>query len=163
VPVPARSGARVGDTVWITGALGAAMLGFEALRDGGTGVDTRAFRRPQPRLAEGIALAPLVSAMMDVSDGLLIDAARLATASGVTLALDTAAVPFARGLPPARRRDAMAWGEDYELLFTVPPDRTPPCPAQAVGRVEAASGAALLLDGAAPEGPLGYRHGARGD
>lgn len=163
VPVPARSGARIGDKVWITGALGAAMLGFEALRDGVAGVDTRAFRRPQPRLAEGIALAPLVSAMMDLSDGLLIDAARMARASAVTLALDSAAVPFARGLPRARRREAMAWGDDYELLFTLPPDRAPPCPAQAVGRVVAAQDAALLLDGAAPEGPLGYTHGARGD
>jgi thiamine-monophosphate kinase len=163
VPVPARSGAHVGDRVWITGAVGAAMLGFEALRDGVTGVDTRAFRRPQPRLAEGIALAPLVSAMLDLSDGLLIDAARLAVASGVTLVIETAAVPFAQGLPPARQREAMAWGDDYELLFTMPPDRAPPCRAQAVGRVEAAGDEPLLLDGAAPDGRLGYSHGGPGD
>ena len=63
-PVPARAGARPGDGLWITGAVGAAMLGLEALRTG-TG-DTRAYRRPQALLAEGQALAPHVTAMMDV-------------------------------------------------------------------------------------------------
>ena len=52
-PVPSRSGARAGDVLWITGPVGAAMLGFEALRDGVAGIDTSAFRRPVPRLREG--------------------------------------------------------------------------------------------------------------
>src|SRR5690606_695667 len=83
-PVPSRSGARVGDGLWLTGRVGAAMMGFEALRDA-TGGDSTAYRRPQPRLAEGRALAPLASAMMDVSDGVLLDAWRLAEASQVSL------------------------------------------------------------------------------
>lgn len=157
-PVPGRDGARVGDRLWLTGPVGAAMLGFEALRDGVSGIDTRAFRRPVPRLAQGIALAPLVTAMMDVSDGLLIDAQRMAQASGVTLAIDSRAVPFADTLPPGRQRDAMAWGDDYELLFTLPPDVTPPCPAYAIGRAEQWNGDSILLDGAAPRGRLGYAH-----
>src|SRR5690606_37711152 len=99
-----------------TGTLGAAMIGFEALRDG-TGADSTAYRRPLARLAEGEALAPLVTAMMDVSDGLLLDASRLAEASGVTLALDCAAVPVSA---ESRRDEAMRWGDDYELLFTLP-------------------------------------------
>jgi thiamine-monophosphate kinase len=92
-PVPARGGARPGDGVWVTGPLGAAMAGFEALRDGAEG-DSTAYRRPLACLGEGEALAALVSAMMDVSDGLLLDACRLAAASGVTLALASADVPI---------------------------------------------------------------------
>ena len=154
-PVPSRAGARPGDGVWITGSLGAAMLGFEALRDR-TETDSSAYRRPLARLAEGEALAPLVTAMMDVSDGLLLDASRLAGASGVTLALDSAAVPVAA---PDRRHDALRWGDDYELLFTLPEGVEPPVPATLIGEVREKSGALLLLDGEAPTGSLGYQHG----
>lgn len=65
----------------------------------------RVLRRPRALLAEGQALAPLVSAMTDVSDGLLFDATRLAKASGVTLAIDRAAMPI--GAPEARRDEAL--------------------------------------------------------
>jgi thiamine-monophosphate kinase len=156
-PVPNRAGAQVGDTLWVTGPVGAAMLGFEALRDR-TGADSTAFRRPQPRLAEGKALAPLVSAMMDLSDGLLVDAKRMAQASTVTLAIESAQVPFPESLPETRRREAMAWGDDYELLFTLPAGITPPCLAYAIGQVEEYCGTSILLDGAAPKGRLGYWH-----
>ena len=157
-PVPSRSGARAGHTLWITGPVGAAMLGFEALRDRAAGIDTRAFRRPTPRLREGRALAPHVGAMMDVSDGLLIDAQRMAAASGVTLAIETGRVPFPESLPAARRRDAMTWGDDYELLFTLPADTSPKCLAHAIGQVEVFCGDSILVDGAVPQEPLGYAH-----
>lgn len=157
-PVPSRGGARAGDSVWITGPVGAAMLGFEALRAGDTTADTSAYRRPVPRLAEGLALAPLVSAMMDVSDGLLLDSSRMAEASAVTIALDPALIPLPASLPPQRARDAMAWGDDYELLFTLPPGREPSCPAQRIGTVLPRADAPLLLGGAAPQGALGYEH-----
>lgn len=157
-PVPCRSGARAGDALWVTGDLGGAMLGFEALRDQASGADTTRFARPLPRLAEGRALAPHVTAMMDVSDGLLLDATRLARASGVTLAIDSAACPLAPALPPARLRDALSWGDDYELLFTLPAGTVPPCPATCIGRAESAGPEPLLLDGAAPGGTLGYQH-----
>src|SRR5690606_32601781 len=124
------SGARVGDGLWLTGRVGAAMMGFEALRDA-TGGDSTAYRRPQPRLAEGRALAPLASAMMDVSDGVLLDAWRLAEASGVSLAIDAAAVRIAA--PEPRRLDALRWGDDYELLFTLPAGTEPPVPATRIG------------------------------
>lgn len=156
-PVPGRSGARAGDGVWITGPVGAAMLGFEALQSA-SGADSEAFRRPVPRLAEGRALAPLVTAMMDVSDGLLLDAARMAEASKVSIALDSARVPLPAGLPAGRSRDAMGWGDDYELLFTLPASAAPPCPAHPIGRVLPRGEAPLLLDGAAPTGVLGYEH-----
>lgn len=157
-PVPSRSGAKAGDAVWITGTLGGAMMGFEALEAGDTAADTASFRRPRPRLAEGRTLAPLVTAMMDVSDGLLLDAARLATASGVTLALGCAAVPLAPAVPEARRRDALGWGDDYELLFTLPAGIAPPCPATRIGTVRNAGPAPLLLDEQVPAGRLGYEH-----
>ena len=57
--------------------------------------------------------------MMDVSDGVLLDAARMARASGVTFAIDSAAVPIAT--PEDRRAEALRWGDDYQLLFTLPP------------------------------------------
>lgn len=157
-PVPSRSGARAGDSVWITGPVGAAMLGFEALSAGSTSQDTSAYRRPVPRLAEGRALAPVVTAMMDVSDGLLLDASRMAEASGVTFALDPAAIPLPAGLPADRSDDAMRWGDDYELLFTLPSGIPAPCAAHCIGTVRPAGAAPLLLGGAAPCGQLGYEH-----
>lgn len=157
-PVPSRAGARPGDGAWLVGSVGAAMLGFEALRDG-TGADSQAYRRPRPLLAEGRALAPHVSAMMDVSDGVLLDAARLAAASRVTLDIETGAVPVAG--PEPRRAEALRWGDDYALLFTAPPRFSPPVPAQRIGEVRVPGAHPLLLDGAPPAtgDRLGYRHG----
>lgn len=151
-PVPSRSGARAGDAVWLTGSLGGAMIGFEALRRG-TG-DSTAYRRPVARLAEGIALAPHVTAMMDVSDGLLLDATRMAKASGVTIMIDSVAVPIAA--PEARRAEALRWGDDYELLFTLPAGAVPPVAATRIGKALAPTAEALLIDGnALPPGDKG--------
>lgn len=160
-PVPSRAGARPGDALWITGPVGAAMLGFEAMREGsgraGSG-DSRAYRRPEALLAEGITLAPHVTAMMDVSDGLLLDAARIARASGVTLAIDRAAVPIAT--PESRRDAALRWGDDYQLLFTAPTSASPPVPAFRIGEALPSADAPLLLDGAplSEADGLGYEH-----
>ena len=156
-PVPSRAGAQAGDALWVTGRLGAAMLGFETLRDR-AGADSIAYRRPLARLAEGELLAPLVTAMMDVSDGLLLDAWRVAEASQVSLAIDSAAVPIAA--PDERRFDALRWGDDYELLFTLPAGTEPPVQATRIGRVEQRGFVPLFVDGepiANPDG-LGYEH-----
>ncbi len=155
-PVPARSGALVGDEVWITGPVGAAMMGFEAMKSGSG--DSLAYRRPAALLAEGHALAPLVSAMMDVSDGLLLDASRMAAASGVTIDIDRHGVPIAT--PEARRDEALRWGEDYQLLFTARPGSKFPVPVHRIGQVHGRDVAALLVDGAVPTGKLGYQHGS---
>jgi thiamine-monophosphate kinase len=154
-PVPSRAGARPGDTVWVTGPLGAAMAGFEALRDGADG-ESVAFRRPLACLAEGEVLAPLVSAMMDISDGLLLDASRMAEASGATISLVSADVPIA--VPENRRADALRWGEDYELLFTLPAGVEPSVSAWRIGEVIERGGGDLLLDNEPATGPLGYEH-----
>ena len=152
-PVPSRSGARAGDGVWLTGPVGRAMLGFEGDRE-----HRAAFDRPVPRLAEGRALAPLASAMMDVSDGLLLDAFRMAEASGVTIALDLRDIPVAKR---ARAEECIRWGDDYELLFTAPPEARLPVPAHRIGTVTARAAAPLVLGGKAFADPagLGYRHG----
>lgn len=152
-PVPARSGAQVGDAVYVTGPLGRAMLGFKGVPE-----HRAAFDRPVPRLAEGRALAPHVRAMMDVSDGLLLDAFRMAEASGVTIALESNDIPVA---DPARRDACIRWGDDYELLFTAPPAASLPVPAHRIGTVLARTAAPLILGDiplAEPAG-LGYRHG----
>lgn len=160
-PVPARSGARPGDGLWLSGPVGGALTGFEALRDG-TGADSEAYRRPRPLLAEGQALAPVVTAMLDVSDGVLLDAWRLARASGVTIDIAAAAIPIAA--PESRRAEALRWGDDYQLLFTLPAGAAPPVQAHRIGRALPGGAVPLLLDGAPPAAGdrLGYRHQATG-
>ncbi|HTI30918.1 MAG TPA: thiamine-phosphate kinase [Sphingomonas sp.] len=150
---PSRSGARPGDELWVTGTIG---LAGQGLRGEGGAAARSAYLRPQPRLTEGRALAPLVTAMMDVSDGLLIDAQRMAAASGVQIGLALDAVPVAG--------DAMAAvtaGDDYELLFTLSPGAPCPVAATRIGSVCAGQGLVLTSSGAPVPLParLGYRHG----
>ena len=99
-PVPSRSGAQVGDMVYVTGTLGDALAGFELIEAGfdEAGPLTNAYNRPEPRLAEGQAAAPYVTAMMDISDGLLLDAERMARAGKTGIAIDLARIPLS---PPA--------------------------------------------------------------
>ncbi len=154
--MPSRGGARIGDGLFVTGPVGAAMLGLEALRSGEG--DSLAYRRPAALLSAGQALAPSVSAMMDVSDGLLLDAARIARASGVSLAIDRGAVPIA--VPEARRDEALRWGEDYQLLFTAPAASQLPIAACRIGEVLPKGPAPILLDGRplTETDGLGYEH-----
>lgn len=155
-PVPGRDGAQVGDAVYVTGPIGGAMMGLEALRAGRPDDESLAYRRPLARLAEGQALAPFVSAMMDVSDGLLLDVSRMARASGVTINLDAQAIPLA--CPPERRDEALRWGDDYQLLLTAPSELALPIPLHRIGTVQAKEEAPVLIDGASPIGRLGYQH-----
>ena len=161
---PPRAGAKPGDTLWVTGTIGDAGAGL-AIAKGAPGPATllAAYRRPQPRLAEGRALARHVHAMTDVSDGLLIDAARMAEASGVAITIDLDRVPLSAALR-ARGGDpltAATAGDDYELLFAAPPAFAPPVPATAIGRVEPGAGLRLLDSDAPVALPerLGFTHG----
>ena len=130
-----RSGARAGDLLYVTGHPGDAAAGLRlARRPDGSGLPPRdrfallaAFRDPQPRVALGAALARerLATAAIDVSDGLGIDAARLARASGVRLSMDRDRLPISPALSSfaaSERVDAvelaLGGGDDYELLFT---------------------------------------------
>jgi thiamine-monophosphate kinase len=155
-PVPSRAGAQVGDALYLTGPVGAAMLGLEALQKGSG--DSSAYRRPKALLAEGQALAPLVTAMMDVSDGLLLDAARLARASAKTLSINSMVVSIAT--PEHRRAEALRWGDDYQLLFTASPTCPLPVAATQIGEVLPENSAPLLLDNKSlsEADGLGYQH-----
>jgi len=119
-----RSGARVGDVVWVSGTLGDAAAGLHDSND----YLRQRFDYPRPRIALGESLLEVASAAMDVSDGLLADLAKLTTASGVGATLEIESLPLSKellgkkGLDEARRL-ALTGGDDYELLFTMPPAR----------------------------------------
>jgi thiamine-monophosphate kinase len=128
-----RDGARPGDLLAVTGRLGGSeagrllLEGLVAAGDAGAALRVR-HRRPTPRLAEGLALAATVSAMLDVSDGVASDARRLASASGVAIEVDLDALPLQPGVAAVaaavgRTPGAFAatGGEDYELLVTLAP------------------------------------------
>lgn len=173
-----RGGAQPGDEVWVTGTIGDAGLGLAVAR-GAAPPDKfllARFRRPEPRLAMGQRLVGCASAAMDVSDGLLIDAERLALASGVALRLDLARLPLSAAAAARTPRSSDAWlerataGDDYELLFTAPPARAEAIAAAAaacrlactrIGTV--AVGEGLAVSGLAGEelhpARLGYEHG----
>jgi thiamine-monophosphate kinase len=131
-PVPSRSGGQAGDQLWVSGTVGDSGAGLRGLLGE---VEPNPFlveryRRPRPRLEAGQRLAPMVAAMMDVSDGLLIDSSRLAQASSVAVEIDLASLPLseaflalAGGGREARLAAATA-GDDYELLFAAAPERT---------------------------------------
>jgi thiamine-monophosphate kinase len=152
---PSRAGARPGDALYVTGTIGRAGIGLKLLQGGMTGSQVEAYRRPQPRLAEGRALAPVVHAMMDVSDGLLIDARRMADGSGLAVTIDLAAVPIA-GDP----LEAVTAGDDYELLFAAPPELVLPVPASRIGSFSEGSGLTLTRNGESVALPpvLGWVH-----
>jgi thiamine-monophosphate kinase len=117
----ARSTAQPGDDLWVSGTLGRAAAGF--FRDHPDGLAW--LRRPIPPVQLGIALAADggVTAMMDLSDGLAKDLTRLCAASGLGATVDPAALPLADGNGPRGLAEGVAFGEDYELLFTSPRDR----------------------------------------
>lgn len=173
-----RSGARVGDELWVSGTIGDAGLGLAAAR-GDAAHDQwllNRYRRPHPRLVLGQALAGIASACMDVSDGLLIDAERLAAASGVGLAIDLAAIPLSAAAKPLTINDAdrialATAGDDYELLFTAPAARAADIadaaaasrtPVTRIGEVGAGSGLAIAGEAGVLLSParLGWEHRA---
>jgi thiamine-monophosphate kinase len=121
-----RSGARPGDLVGVTGELGGSGEGLRLLRTGDDSAHREALvsrhRLPQPQLAAGLALAGAgVTAMIDVSDGVATDAGHIARASGVTLEIRLGDLPLAPGVESPEF--AATAGDDYELLFTAPPER----------------------------------------
>jgi thiamine-monophosphate kinase len=121
-----RSGARAGDGLWVTGTIGDGVLGLAAVRGELADPDgslAARYRLPQPRL--GLALHGIVSAAMDVSDGLVQDAGHMARASGVALEIETDQVPVSaagRHAGPRFVSSGVAGGDDYELLLAVPPE-----------------------------------------
>src|SRR5581483_132807 len=127
--VPGRAGAQPGDLLVVTGPLGAAGAAFRAGR----------YLRPPLRLAEGARLAKTAHALLDLSDGIAVDAGHIARRSSVRCIVELDRVPRA---PGAELAD-LGFGEDYELLAaTAEPESF-----AVVGRVEAGEGVELLLHG----------------
>jgi thiamine-monophosphate kinase len=144
-PVVRRDGARPGDRVGVTGALG-----------GAADLVSERARRPEPRLELGRALAQAgVTAMIDVSDGVATDARHLAERSGVRIDIELERLPLAPGVEdPVVAATA---GEDYELLFTAPPDVGQPGDVTWIGVVREGSGLVITHAGE-PVELAGYEH-----
>jgi len=132
-----RSGARPGDLLYVTGGIGNSFSSGHHLSF-------------TPRLTEGRALRGKARAMLDISDGLLLDARRMAQSSRVDLEIDVSAVPLRAG---ARLPDALSDGEDYELLFCGPPG----LPGTVIGRVLPGEGG-VKTPGLTEIGKYGYEH-----
>lgn len=156
-----REGARPGDLVAVTGTLGDAALG---LRPGAARALVARQRRPTPRLAAGRALAGIVRAAIDVSDGLAQDLGHLCAASGVGARIGLGDLPLSPAYRRAVRRladpfaAALGGGEDYELVLAVPP--------QSIGRARAAAtgaGTPLAVIGRFVRGRGVQVVGARGE
>lgn len=142
--VPGRAGARPGDLLVVTGPLGAAGAAFRERR----------YVRPRLRLDEGRRLAREAHAMLDISDGIAVDAGHIARRSGARLVIELERVPLA----VSATVDDLGFGEDYELLAAV----EKPCGFPIVGRVEEGEGVEALLRGE-PYALRGWEHFAPGD
>lgn len=174
--VPLRTGGRAGDALWLVGTIGDAAAGLALLREdaNATGPLVDVYRRPVPQLAVGQALAPLADAMMDVSDGLLLDASRMAEASGGKAVIDLDSLPLSRAFVAERgagrqaRLFAATGGDDYALLAALPPETDPlglPLPSGTtiarIGTLSAGGPTLSLVSGESPiplPKRLGFEH-----
>lgn len=159
-----RSGAQAGDNLYVTGTIGDAGLGLMILRGdlGPVALGTRTrlegrYHLPQPRVDFGKSMPGFVSAALDVSDGLVADAAHLAETSGLAAEIEFGRVPLSSSSTRVVQKDQalhlslLGTGDDYEILFAAP--------ASAADAIAAASGATdtpvtrigTLLEGAAGE------------
>lgn len=158
-----RSGAQVGDDLWVSGSLGAATLGL-ALRRGQIelGPDDASaaiarLERPTPRVQLGRRLMGLATGAIDVSDGLIGDLGHVLASSSVGALVRWEAIPLGPGLEkldePTQQRFALVGGDDYELLFSAPPSRrsavegvasAADVPVTRIGEIVAAPGLRLI-------------------
>jgi thiamine-monophosphate kinase len=132
-----RDGARAGDSLFVSGRLGKPWQNH---------------LRPNPRLDVGRQLIGRATAAMDISDGLSLDLHRLCAASGV--AAEVESVPVVRG---SSTEQALHGGEDYELLFTLPPRLQPPRGSFRIGSIVKGPSGVVQLQGK-PLPPMGYDH-----
>lgn len=180
-----RSGAGVGDVVCVSGTVGDGALGLVVARDGMPGLDAGAaghlamrYHLPEPRVALGRGLVGVATAAADISDGLAGDLGHICRASGVAAVIEADRVPLSPAaramiaLAPHRRIPALAGGDDYELVFTAPPDSmvaveraaaAAAVPVTMVGRIVAATGEeppvkVVEADGTVLSGVDGWQH-----
>ncbi|MBL0318192.1 MAG: thiamine-phosphate kinase [Alphaproteobacteria bacterium] len=123
-----RLTARPGDLIYVSGELGVASLGLMLLKGDNLSLDKtikeqalNRFQQPEPRLKLGQSLLGLASASMDISDGVILDLKRLCKASNVGAMVHHEKIPVIE-IPGTERLSLMTFGDDYELLFTIPPD-----------------------------------------
>ena len=161
-----RSGARPGDAIYVTGTLGDAAGALA-----GAAVLAGRLDLPEPRVAAGMALRGIATSAIDVSDGLAADLGHVLRASGAGASVEAARLPLSPALLAAFGREratdlALAGGDDYELAFTVPPERERllaeaplEVPVSRIGTVERGTGLRCLgADGMARPAPRGYEH-----
>jgi thiamine-monophosphate kinase len=178
-----RSGARPGDTVWVSGTIGDAYLGLKVLRGDdleGLGPPyaealVARYRLPEPRVTLGPALCGIAHAMIDVSDGLLADLGHICETSGCAATIEVSQLPFSIAALTVLGEGwdnpvALATGgDDYELLFAAQPEAAEAIrdlgsrlglQLSAIGRIEPGKGV-RLVDGDGHEVAVeaaGYRH-----
>jgi thiamine-monophosphate kinase len=177
-----RSGARAGDAVWVSGTIGDAFLGLRLLRGAypALGPADRdyligRFRLPEPRTELGPLLCGVAHAMIDVSDGLLADLAHICENAQLAAVVELTLLPLSPAAQTIVADDAAvgphlaAGGDDYELLFTAPPDAAASIsalssrlgvPVTMIGRIEPGAGVRLAdAEGRTiPVETAGYRH-----
>ena len=130
-----RSGANLGDRVWVSGTIGDAFLGLKVLRGEYKTLTTEyraalsaRYRLPEPRTRLGPHLAGIAHAMIDISDGLMADLGHICETSGVAAIVELGRVPLSPAAvelvadDPGLPARLVAGGDDYELLFTAPPE-----------------------------------------
>jgi len=180
-----RSGARVGDAVFVTGTQGDAAAALRLMQDSGLGTRDPSneqarselllrLNRPEPRIAAGLALRDVASACIDVSDGLLADLGHICQASGMGAIVEADALPLSSAMlalfeADERRAFALSGGDDYELCFTASVDRADRIAADfarlgfgaaRIGRIVAETGVRVRdANGSAVEPPRrGWQH-----
>jgi thiamine-monophosphate kinase len=177
-----RAGARPGDRVWVSGTIGDAFLGLKVLRGGYEALapEHRAalaarFQLPDPRIELGPRLAGIAHAMIDVSDGLLADLGHICETSGVAATVELAFLPLSHAAKAAVDADPAlhpllaTGGDDYELLFTAPPEAKAEIaalshglalPITEIGAITAGAGVKLVAADGAPIATktAGWRH-----
>jgi thiamine-monophosphate kinase len=133
-----RDGGKPGDLLVVSGTLGDAAAGLEyvqsraSLEEGSAAMKlVRRFEYPTPRVALGLAARAIASGAMDISDGLAADVPKFARASGVRAGIEAGKVPTSRELQALCNSEhaldlALGGGDDYELLFSVPPQKFEP-------------------------------------
>jgi len=163
-----RSGAGVGDTLWVTGKLGAPATAVEEWEGGGDPNEAvrGRFAKPEPRVAEAQWLRDEgAKALIDLSDGLVADAGQLAAASGVACVIESVHVPVHDG---ANEETALLGGEEFELLVVMPAEmrssfgadfeRAFELPLTGIGHVESGVGVRVLRAGVPVKLKDGFRH-----
>jgi thiamine-monophosphate kinase len=176
-----RDKATIGDLIFITGTLGDAGLALAVARgDIPAAPHDRHWQylesrlhRPEPRIAAGIALRDLASSAIDLSDGLVADLNHVLRASDVGAAIDVTRLPLSRAMMNTidlneARRLALSAGDDYELCFTIPPNKLARlnsvqahlnCPIQQIGKIERDYGLRCFDEaGSWPVTKRGYQH-----